>query len=470
MQFWAQQWRESCLRHLFFLLRHTFLPYLASLFFSSFLWKGYCFFDSRVLQSRWVQYLLNPAYLTNAWYESAFYRRGTRQLRHLSLITPAATPRWSALYPGLFFCIMLAVPARLWNDLCLIPLFFALAIFYFSHHTRYRTDIVFAFVNVTLIFFWILAAFAVPMQAVRTLTYLLLGIDLFFLISFSVRTEQELLLLLQVFYFLFCGLCAVAMVQSCVFKVSPSGTMQDSAAFGEIMVLLFPFSMVYPSALKSRKRRALYFAALMIPGIFAISAAGSRAALIGFWVEFIVFALFTDRRYLLFLLAISPVALTSALRLPALALQSTALHGNFMKNLYLSFMDFWNNGFGINKTTFLDVYRSTASNAENSAAMVQIPYLKISPVYFTFLIDAGAILMIGFLSYLLRLAHSTLTSIFTAQKQYRLYFAAGFATLIGISVSSMLESTLFQPRVLLLYWAMLGLIRAVRIVRFGIIM
>ena len=90
MQFWAQQWRESCLRHLFFLLRHTFLPYLASLFFSSFLWKGYCFFDSRVLQSRWVQYLLNPAYLTNAWYESAFYRRGTRQLRHLSLITPAA--------------------------------------------------------------------------------------------------------------------------------------------------------------------------------------------------------------------------------------------------------------------------------------------------------------------------------------------------------------------------------------------
>ena len=56
--------------------------------------------------------------------------------------------------------------------------------------------------------------------------------------------------------------------------------MQDSAAFGEIMVLLFPFSMVYPSALKSRKRRALYFAALMIPGIFAISAAGSRAALI----------------------------------------------------------------------------------------------------------------------------------------------------------------------------------------------
>ena len=236
------------------------------------------------------------------------------------------------------------------------------------------------------------------------------------------------------------------------------------------MVLLFPFSMVYPSALKSRKRRALYFAALMIPGIFAISAAGSRAALIGFWVEFIVFALFTDRRYLLFLLAISPVALTSALRLPALALQSTALHGNFMKNLYLSFMDFWNNGFGINKTTFLDVYRSTASNAQNSAAMVQIPYLKISPVYFTFLIDAGAILMIGFLSYLLRLAHSTLTSIFTAQKQYRLYFAAGFATLIGISVSSMLESTLFQPRVLLLYWAMLGLIRAVRIVRFGIIM
>lgn len=142
---------------------------------------------------------------------------------------------------------------------------FCPAIFYFSHHTRYRTGIVFAFVNVTLIFFWILAAFAVPMQAVRTLTYLLLGIDLFFLISFSVRTEQELLLLLQVFYFLFCGLCAVAMVQSCVFKVSPSGTMQDSAAFGEIMVLLFPFSMVYPSALKSRKRRALYFAALMIP-------------------------------------------------------------------------------------------------------------------------------------------------------------------------------------------------------------
>ena len=78
----------------------------------------------------------------------------------------------------------------------------------------------------------------------------------------------------------------------------------------------------------------------------------------------------------------------------------------------------------------------------------------------------GLLGLFGFLVYLLRIAHNTLTSVFTADKELRGYFAAGFSMLAGISVSSLVSSTLFSPQILLTYWGMLGMLRAVRIIRY----
>ena len=117
----------------------------------------------------------------------------------------------------------------------------------------------------------------------------------------------------------------------------------------------------------------------------------------------------------------------------------------------------------------MNLYSSAVPQSlSEQAATVSFANLRISPLYYSLILELGTIFLIVFLSYLLRLAHSTLTSVFTAQKRFKPYFAAGFAALIGISVSSMMESALLSSRTLLIYWGLLGLLRALKIIRFGI--
>ena len=76
--------------------------------------------------------------------------------------------------------------------------------------------------------------------------------------------------------------------------------------------------------------------------------------------------------------------------------------------------------------------------------------------------------MVIFLAYILRLAHSSLTMLITGEKKYKRFFAAGLATLVALSVSAFFETTIFASRTMLIYWAMLGILRSVRIMNLGI--
>lgn len=71
-------------------------------------------------------------------------------------------------------------------------------------------------------------------------------------------------------------------------------------------------------------------------------------------------------------------------------------------------------------------------------------------------------MLIGFMIYVLKVAHSAFTSLLVGEKKYKKFFAAGLAMLVGLSVSSFFETTIFDARTMLVYWAMLGILRAVR--------
>ena len=58
---------------------------------------------------------------------------------------------------------------------------------------------------------------------------------------------------------------------------------------------------------------------------------------------------------------------------------------------------------------------------------------------------------------------------FRATPRQKIIFAAGLAALLGISISSLLDSNLFEPRILIMYWAMLGLLRSGRIIKLGVL-
>ena len=468
MSAFKRLWQESLTYHIVQQLVSAGFPKMQSVFYSSFLWSCWLWFDKNIINSRIVRYIFDPIYITNAWYESSFYRRGTHGLRRLSSITPRASLPWSVHYIGFFLAILLLIPHGIWTDIFLVFPFTLLIIFYFSHHLQYRTGSVFMLITLTLFIFWITLSLALPKRAAVLLFYLLLGIDFFFLVSFTVRTEEDLITIIRCIYVLLFILCALGFYQQLISHCAAFAVFQDNIVFGEIIVLLFPFAFICPITFASQKRRFLYLAILLLLVFTAVTASRSKAALIGFSAELLLMIIMIDWRYIPVLLFLAPAVTRTAVENISSMWNQPVTYGNFFTNAFYTFMNFWDNGFGISKSTILNLYKSTVPETLNEQVSIQIANLQVSPAYYSFMLDIGTLLLVLFLSYLLRLAHSTLTSVFTAQKRFKPYFTAGFAALIGISVSSMMESALFTPRTLLIYWGLFGLLRALRIIRFGI--
>ncbi len=457
--------KQSFLYHFFF----TAWQSLCHAFFSSYTFKFFLLIkdwvQAHILNSRLYQYLFNPIHITNAWYKSLFYRRGTYGLRKLSLVMPKPSLRWSYLYIGSFLAFILLIPQSFATDTILQFSFTLLALFYFAHFSYCSTGTVFGLINIILVIFWAFLAFAVPYNAAKSLAFMLMGIDLFFLISFAIRTREEFDSMLCFVFLTLITLCLIGFIQNIAFDLPAKSTFPDGISFGEIIVLLFPFAFIYPMKCGSKKRGIFYMAVLIMLTFHVVTLTTSKAALIGYATELILLIFLIDIRYFPVLIFLGPALTGNAINSIIHMWDRPETYGNFFTNIIYSFKNFWDNGFGVNRTVFMDIYNSTAKNAEFSNLFI---HPEISRTYFLFIMDMGAIFLILFLTYILKIAHSALISLFTAPSEYRPYFAAGFVTLIGISVSSMLESAIFAPRTLMIYWAMLGLLRGIRIIRYGI--
>ena len=428
------------------------------------LWKK---FQDVVLDSKIIKLFFDNEFISEIFYKSYFYRNATYRIRKISFHLPKASIRFNAFFIGLFMAVILILPDSLWSDLFWMPLFAALVLFYISRSIRERTGTVFLLINVILFLFLFLTEMALPYNTSAPLVYLLLGIDLFFLISFSLKTLDDLKSALTL---LFCSgiiLCGFGIIQNILFYSDASAVFDSGVTFGEILILIFPFCLLYSMEFVSGKRRIFYVSILFLLFFNAIAATHSKPALIGFLIEVSIFII-ADIKYLPFLGLLVPLGLGTVIQNIKYTWQTTTASGNAINNIIKLFRQVWNFGFGVNSKKFFDIYNSAGLNSSAEISLLNIPYIKISPVYFSFIIDIGAILMIGFLFYVLRLAHSTLTSIFVAEKKYRRFFVAGLATLVGISVSSFFEINLFYSRILLVYWAVLGILRAISIINLGI--
>lgn len=447
-------WENSITRR----LCRTALVQAKRLYHKSFLRQLVRWVDKRVLQSRPVQYFVDPTYLTDAWYASFLYQKGTRGIRRILAHLPKSALPWNSLYISAFLAVVLLLPHHLWAD-SLLPLLFLLpAVVFVSHHARTQTGTVFLLLNAILLVFQLLFTLALPKPAADALRYLLLGIDFFFLVSFAIRTTEDFVKNLRGFYSILLILCALSLLQQELWGEAAHATLPSGVALGEVVVLLFPFAFLAPLSFASRKRQLLYLIPLLMLTFTLVTATRSRGALIGFSAELLVLILLLDWRYLPLLLFLAPTLTNTALENIAAMWRFPKSHGNFFMNLIESFRSFWHNGFGVDRSFFLDYYKGTVLRPPSATG--------ISPLYFSILAEMGMLGLFGFLVYLLRIAHNTLASIFTAEKELKGYFAAGFSMLVGISVSSLVSSTFFSPRILLTYWGMLGMLRAVRIIRY----
>ncbi|MEG2669113.1 MAG: hypothetical protein RR957_01485 [Oscillospiraceae bacterium] len=433
------------------------LPSIILVWYESFIWHAYKIIDKKIIQSKPVQIFLDPKYITDAWYASSFYRISTYYIRKLSTRIPKTSLSFRIFYIGIFLAIIMFA-SKVLTPLYATLLFAAVAILYISHHATERTGIIFMLVNYILLIFVFVLALGIPSAAFHSLYYMLLAIDFFFLVTFSVNKKIELEHILCSVYLILFSLCGLSLVQSGNI-IANAATFNDPITFAEVILILFPFAMAYPLQLKSNLRRFIYFASIIFLSFSAILAVHSKAALIGFSIEVLLFILLTNWKYLPFLLFLSPAITRTAISNIVAMWEQTATHGNIFENIFYVIRNFWSNGFGVKSSVFLDIYNSSSSVG---SAALSIPHFEISPVYFNILLDLGAIIMFGFLYYILRLAHSSFTSLFSTTKKERPVFAAGLAMLIGISISSLFESTLFSPPTLIAYWGMLGILRSAK--------
>lgn len=443
-----------------------FLPSLCAIFKKSGLFSLWLWFNEKIVKSKPVKFFFDTEFLSGIFYKSFFYRISTKRIRKASFHIPKASLKFDCFYIGGFIAAVLLLPQRLWSDFFWVPLFGAVALLYISRNIRERTGTVFVLVNTILLFFLAIIELALPHSTIAPLVYMLLGIDLFFLISFSVKTLDDLGKILFCLFVSAIILCGIGIFQNTASLSDAKGVFMSGVNFGEVLILIFPFAFLYPLEYQTGKRRWLYIGFLFLFFFNVVAATHSKSAFIGFLIELSIFVI-ADIKYIPFLVFLMPFGLGSVIDNIRYTWHTTTTQGDPLSNIINLGRQIWHSGFGVNSQKFLDLYTSSQFRTPGENTVLKIPYLEISPIYLNFIIDLGALLMFIFMFYVLRLAHSAFTSLFVADKKYRRSFTAGLATLVGISVSSFFEINFFSSRILLIYWAMLGILRSIRIISLG---
>ncbi len=185
--------------------------------------------------------------------------------------------------------------------------------------------------------------------------------------------------------------------------------------------MLFPFAFIYPITQKSKLRRLIYSIVVMTFSFWVITSTQSRAAFIAFFVELIIVIVLIDRRYIPIILFLAPTFSGRVIDNIVAMWQRESTTGNFFQNIVSALRNFWANGFGVSTSNLFNMYNSTALHYGQQQALINVPNFQVSAIYFNVLVDVGAIVMLGFMYYILRLAHSSITCMFRSDVKAEAY-------------------------------------------------
>lgn len=452
---------ESFLSYIILMFKDKIIPYVKDEFFNSFIFKAWLWFERVIFDLKIVKFLFYTQYTAEVWYKSRLYKRMTARAEKISDKFERTYISFDIIYTALFTGAIILIPDSLWSIGFWGTSLAALMLFYLSHNITNRTGTVLFMVNSLIFIFVILIELAFPHRAISSLVYMLFGIDFFFLVSFSIKNFDDLEKMLFVMFCICSTLCTIGFIQNNIWNIPAHGGMADGVSFGEIVVLIFPFSIMYPMEFVRGKRKYLYMGFIFIIAFNAVVSTRSRAAYIAFLIEMTILML-TNKKYAVFIILLIPLGLGTLANNLRYTVQATAMHGNAINNVINLGKKVWDLGFGVDKDKFIAIYNSANPNFEGGGAFYNITKMNLSSIYVNFIIDTGAVMLIGFMIYVLKVAHSALTSLLVGEKKYKKFFAAGLAMLVGLSVSSFFETTIFDARTMLVYWAMLGILRAVR--------
>lgn len=396
--------------------------------------------------------------IVRLWYFSHTYNFFSTPARYLSKKIPASTIKFQPAFLGIALAVILIVPHKIWYNFYAVPVFLAVSIMFLSCSaaTRSGGNFVTAMSVVLLIIF--ICALTVPYLALRPLLYLALAISFFFLVSFGLDSEEDIYSFLYPIYLLTAALCAIAFMQSLTPSITRGvrATLSSSIAFAELIIIFTPFCLVFANMQKSKIRSNFYAAAVLILSFAAIVQTHPNTGLWAYAIAISTFVLIANRKWTPLILLFFPALWLGIFR-QLFGFWQNHLHDrNLLEALYYTGTNIWQNSVGVASSEFLNAYSSMSARTAQGA--IEIPYVRIPASYLKILTEAGAVILFAFLWYTIRLAHSCLIAIFGPNDDRKMLFVAGFSVLLAISVSGIFENTLFEPRILIPYWSMMGLI------------
>lgn len=383
---------------------------------------------------------------------------------------------------GAFFCIMMIVPHDYWNNLYSVAMAFAFVAMYIVCRINGRN---FAF-NVralTLSF----VAFAMAIVGAVFITPVFFDgvrIALFFIASLIFTlvlwgSISDVKTLKTVVMFLVAGLlvmCIYAIYQSIVGvpidhslidvnanKGMPGrvySTFGNPNNFAETIVLVLPFVCALFLSSESKKAK-LGFGVVFAICIAALAVSYSRSCYVAFAITAVVFILMYDWKFIIPLAAIAIVCIpflpetimNRILTIGSMEDSSNAYRPMIWEGVIRLIKDTGLSGIGIGPLAFAKLYPSYANPLAITAPHSHMLYMEI-------FVELGIVGFFGFFGFMYASIKKGLAVFNSTNKTLRCMIIAVISALAGISFTGCAEYIWFYPRVMFVFWIVIGILLA----------
>ncbi len=239
-------------------------------------------------------------------------------------------------------------------------------------------------------------------------------------------------------------------------------TLDNPNNYAEALIMLLPFyGAVFFYSRGILKK--LLFLALAVPSLAALLLTGSRSSWIGFAVVILVFTFLKNKVIVPILILAGVLAfpfLPQSISRRALTLlnpmadDSIVYRINIYKTVWPLFKDYWVTGLGLGHEVFMKLSRNLYQYTAQTPIHSHNVFLQVW-------IETGAVGALAFIGYIVGMIKKAVKSIKRSKDAVvRNMLAAGTASIAGILVVSLFEYVWFYQRVMLIFWAVAGLVAA----------
>lgn len=418
------------------------------------------------------QRLLHPLYLKaeGAFAESIAFKALRFLFSKLHILTAC-----------LLFIAIIA-PYDYWNNMYSTLGLAVLLLLYFMKTivegcTGFKTAAFNVFLVLFIICVFLSEVFSIiPGDSLRFFAYYLTGFMMVLLLVLTLRTKKEISELLPV---VLIGLAIAGLygIYQYIIKVPVNPAWMDTDLnqgnmtrvysvfqnpndFAEIILLFVPFyfAMVFNSKKMLEK---LFYLAMAVPPLLSILLTQARGAWVAIALAAFVYVFFQEKRLipvgiLLGLAAIPFLPQTIIMRLRSFNFADSSFQTriNIWKTVLPILKDYWFTGLGLGNDTLLRVSRNYYIYLSKGS----IPSHSHN-LFLQLWLETGFPGIVTFLGFILTTVKKSIRSIVQSEDKFiKNILIAGLASLTGILADGMVEYIWFDRRVMLFFWAVIGII------------